>query len=145
MLKKQSLSLFSFKRLQQQLYMLNIIFLMSNNMLWQAVKLNAVTGFNIIQILLLNKRQAMLQLLNGKKKNSAILKTDCSCRTFDNSLNRMIRANIVQQSSTWIFRYGYCSSPQGHSKQLSVSGRIHWVRWKEANLSGGDKALFQHG
>ena len=41
---------------------------MSNNMLWQAVKLNAVTGFNIIQILLLNKRQAMLQLLNGKKK-----------------------------------------------------------------------------
>lgn len=66
MLKKQSLSLFSFKRLQQQLYMLNIIFLMSNNMLWQAVELNAVTGFNIIQILLL--KQAVLQLLNGKKK-----------------------------------------------------------------------------
>ena len=37
-------------------------------MSWQAVELNAVTGFNIIQILLLKKGQAMLQLLNGKKK-----------------------------------------------------------------------------
>lgn len=88
---------------------------------------------NIIQLFVAQQTASDVAVAEWEEKNSAISKTDCSCRTFDNSLNRMIRANIVQQSSTWIFRDGYCSSPQGHSKQLSVAGRIHWV----LKLKGG--------